>query len=388
MVAKSTWEPAIRREHALAGQAERHGVRVDFVEAPADLRTLRRAGWAAGLRAVPPLRTRSAGTSYARSTLVPGHRHPLAAAVDNRLLHRTLRALCDVPGRNDAVIVVNTPWQWGATAGVRARRVFDAADDWNLLLDGRRPHVRRAYRRIAEEADAVVVANESLSSLFPGRQVRLVPNGTPAGLIAGAAARTPGSRRMAYVGTLTERFDAHLVGRVLALLPGWSLDLYGEARYAGHGDRPAPELVGLLETYGARVSWHGVRQRSELGAALDRADVALVPHRARYCRGQSSMKFLDYAARGCPVVSTRWAAGLDRQAPPGVRFADTAQAFADAVRAAGDVDAATAGRAISWARTQTWEQRWPRWEAAVFGEPTNSTIRQQRSDACDRTSFS
>lgn len=370
MVAKSPWDPAIRREHALATQAGAHGVGVHFIEAPSDVRRLRRPGrrsWAAGLRSTRPGPGVPGVITHRRSTLVPGHRGPLAATVDNALLRRSVRALCGGPAPADVAVVVNVPWQWDATASSGARRVFDAADDWNLLLAGRRPHVRTLYARIAAEADAVVVANEHLAALFPGRAVHVVPNGTPSDLVAGSAARRGGTRRMVYVGTLSERFDADLVTRLLTLLPDWSLDLYGECRYAGSGTLPAPELRALLDRFGDRVAWHGVLRRAEMGEVLNHAGVALVPHRPQYCRGQSSMKFLDYAARGCPVVSTRWETQLERQAPPGVWFADTAADFADAVRAADDIDAPTSNRAIDWARAQTWERRWPQWAAAVFG---------------------
>lgn len=377
MVAKSPWHPAIRREHALAAQAKRNGVHVDFIEAPSDIRRLRdsdRRAWLTGLRAAPLQRTQSPVKAYARSTFVPGHRSRLAAAVDNKLLGRTVRELCRPSDSADSAVVVNVPWQWDATAGIGVRRIFDAADDWNLLLDGKRPHLRDLYRRITDEADAVIVANENLSELFPGREVHFVPNGTPSDLVSQEVTRAPGTRRMIYVGTFSERFDVDLVSNVLTLMPDWTLDLFGEARYAGHAGQPAPEFSQLLDSFGRRVSWHGVLQRSELANVLNGAGVALVPHRAPFCRGQSSMKFLDYAARGCPVVSTRWEAEIDRQAPPGVWFADTAEEFARAVQAADNIDAATAARAIGWARAQTWDQRWPSWASAVFGTPISSSI--------------
>ncbi|WP_161952693.1 glycosyltransferase [Actinoplanes sp. TFC3] len=371
MLAKSPWNPAIRREHALAQQARAHGLLVDYIEAPADIRQLggNSRSWLTNLWKAPNQR----GILHPRSTLVPGHRSPLAASVDNQLLGRTVRALCADADPRDVAVVVNVPWQWEATAGVPCRRVFDAADDWNRLLNGRRPHVGRLYQQIADEADAVIVANEHLAELFPGRQVDFVPNGTQADLVDGAAAHKPGMRRMVYVGTFSERFDVDLVSNVLTLLPDWTLDLFGECRYAGYGDQPAPEFAQLLENFGPRVSWNGVLQRSDLGALLNNASVALVPHRAQFCHGQSSMKFLDYAARGCPVVSTRWEADLDRQAPPGVWFADAASAFAEAVCEADDIDAVTTESAIAWARAQTWDQRWPLWAGAVFGAPATST---------------
>jgi glycosyltransferase involved in cell wall biosynthesis len=370
MVAKSPWHPAIRREHALASEARRNGLHVDFIEAPNDIRQLRggdRRAWLAGLRTLPPQRSQAPAGAFTRSTLVPGHRGRLAAAVDNRLLRRTVLQLCRAAEPRDVAVVVNVPWQWDATAGAGGRRVFDAADDWNLLLGGKRPHVRRMYHRIGAEADRVIVANENLAALFGGRAVDLVPNGTQSGLVADAVRRNTGARRIVYVGTFSERFDADLMSAVLRLLPDWKLDLYGEFRYAGLGSSPAPEFNGLLAEFGTRVTWHGVLQRAGLGPVLAGAGIAVVPHRARYCRGQSSMKFLDYAAGGCPVVSTRWETGIERQAPPGVWFADTPAEFAAAVRVAGDMDGGTARQAIGWAREQTWERRWPAWSGAVFG---------------------
>ncbi|MEV4636421.1 glycosyltransferase [Actinoplanes sp. NPDC049548] len=370
MVAKSPWHPAIRREHALAAQATANGLHLDFIEAPTDIRRLgssERMTWLRSFRPVPVQRSGSAFTTHSRSTLVPGHRNAAAAAVDNLLLRRTVNALCAAGDPSDTAVVVNVPWQWAATKDVVARRVFDAADDWNALLDGKRPHVRRMYQQIATEADTIIVANESLAALFPGREVVFVPNGAQSDLV-GASTRPVGtSRRMVYVGTFSERFDADLVRDVMTRLPDWTLDLYGQFRYAGYGEEPAPEFAQLLEQFGPRIRWHGVVQRPEIAAVLDNAAVALVPHRPRYCRGQSSMKFLDYAARGRPVVSTTWETGLDRQSPPGVWFADEPASFARAVLAAADVDPATSASALAWARDQTWEQRWPKWAGAVFG---------------------
>lgn len=366
MVAKSAWLPAIRREHALAAQAQANGIRVDFIEAPADIRQLRRPHWLAGLRTAPPAPAPAGLTAHRRSTIVPGHRGRLAAIVDNRLLRRSVRSLCRAPAA-DVAVVVNLPWQWNATTGVRGRRVFDAADDWNLLLAGRRPHVRDSYARIAAEADAIVVADEHLAALFGGRDVHVIPNGTPADLVAAPTGLPRDDRRMVYAGTFSERFDTDLVAAVLTRLPTQTLDLYGECRYAGHGTDPSPEFQAFLDRFPGRVSWHGVLPRADLGAVLNTTGIALVPHRARFCRGQSSMKFLDYAAHGCPVVSTRWATGVDRQAPPGVWFADTPEDFAAAVGRAGRAGSLTSTEAYAWARAQTWERRWPHWSTAVFG---------------------
>lgn len=371
LAAKSPWVPSIRREHAVCSNASRHGIDVEFYESPADVRTAAAGGvlhWLRGLRCPTADRGAAGVRTFRRSVPVPGHRHQLAAAVDNALLHRTLKRRVD--SADTPVVVVNLPWQWPATQGLRVRRVFDAADDWTALLGGTRPHVAAAYARISREADCVIVANPSLSVLFPGRGLHVVENGMPSDLVATGELVRPHRQRMVYVGTLSPRFDAELVSGALDRLSGWTLDLYGECRYPGRGDRPSAELTRLLDRPDGRVRWHGVVERGSLAGVLDAADVALVPNVAAHSRGQSSMKFGDYAARGRPIVSTRWQPDLAACAPPGTWFASTVDEFAAAVTTAGLADTATLAANVAWARLRTWDHQWPKWASAAFGSPT------------------
>ena len=173
MLSKSPWLPSIRRNTPSPRRHRRtacgwtsSSLRLTFVK----LSRPGRAGWFRGLWAPGPGRDTTDVTAHPRSTIVPGHRSSLAATVDNRLLRRSVRALCRASNPAEVVLVVNAPWQWDASANVGVRRVFDAADDWNRLLSGRRPHIRRLYARIGAEADAIIVANEHLSQLFGGRR--------------------------------------------------------------------------------------------------------------------------------------------------------------------------------------------------------------------------
>lgn len=369
LVAKSRWSPSIRREHAVSTMAGRQGINVDFIESPADIRAANPANmkrWLNGFATplsqcdVDGLRT------YRRSVPVPGHRNQLAAAIDNSLLKRALKKKIGDTERSESVVVVNLPWQWAATDGLGVRRVFDAADDWTALLGGGRAHVRAAYSRISVEADSIIVANRNLQGLFPGRAVHVVENGMPADLVASRGGTRPHRRRLIYVGTLSQRFDVELVEQALRRLPGWTLDLYGECRYPGLGDRPSGELARLLGGGDGRVRWHGVIERSLLADVLDASDVALVPNVPEHSRGQSSMKFGDYAARGMPIVSTRWEPDLISSAPPGTWFCSTAEEFAAAVNAANRAGTAEFAANVAWAATRTWDHQWPKWARAAF----------------------
>lgn len=358
--AKSTWHPAIRREHAIATSAAAAGHEVVFVERALDARALAHAegrrAWRCGFSDRHSSAARGVQVA-AQSTLVPGHRSDVAQWIDGRRLAATLRRL---PG---SVVVATQPWQWPAVAAApAARRVFDGADDWAALIPRRRAAIIALHSRIAREADAVIVASQRLAGAFrQARELAIVPNGTGRELLAAPVTPIPTARRLVYAGTLSERFDAPLIAAVLGRLPGWSLELYGQCQYAGRGDAPGPELIALLDGAGGRVSWHGVVARGALAGVLDRGRVLIAPHRGRIAGGQDSIKLYDYAARQRPVVCTPGAFG-GAPLPVGVRPADTAERFAAFV-----AEATRPKGLREWAWSCRWEARWPAWERTALG---------------------
>jgi glycosyltransferase involved in cell wall biosynthesis len=357
----------MRREHALSLVARRQGIPVTFIEAPDDIRALRAGRPARFLASLGG--TREFGLDddlavVARTVPVPGHRGRMAASMDTGLLRRILDRHAD----SDGPIVGNLPWQWPALSGRSGRRIFDCADDWTRLYpQSRTDRFTDLFRRIAAEADEVIVASPDLAHLFAGRDVTTVPNGADAASVAERVQSRPHHRSLVYVGTLSERFDVPLVARLLEDLPQWSLHLYGPCRYAGMDDRPAAELVGLLESRADRVHWHGTIPRSDVATAIDRADVVVVPNRPSMSEGQSSMKLYDGAARGRPVVVSPGVSSGATEPPPGTYIARGSDEWAAAVLAADGESSEVALARVAWARSNTWEQRWTAWAAGVFG---------------------
>jgi hypothetical protein len=365
ILAKSRWSPAIRREHALAELAASAGHAVSFWERPDDVRRAPAgpAEWVRGLWALGPVGRPLPGIEvHRRSTLLPGHRGGLAERAEGLLLERALRAHPPPPG---STVVATTPWQWyGLRRPPGGRLVFDCADDWGALIPRRGDRMAALYRRIGREADAVVVASQGLAGLFDG-PAALVPNGTPASLLQ-PPRPAPAPRRLGYAGTLSERFDAPLVGALLDLLPGWTIDLYGPCHYSGRGGRPAPELEALLRRPDGRARWHGPVEREGLATALDGSAVLVLPHRRRGAITGDAMKLYDYAARGRPIVSTRWTEGLELSGPPHLLLADGAETFAEAVRGGAQEPAGRADERRRWALANTWQARWEPWARAIF----------------------
>lgn len=366
---KSRWQPAIRRDHALARLAANAGHPVVFVEQPLDIRALRtadRTTWLAGLAGRGATTHAAPGLSVlARTTIVPGHRNRTAQIVDAALLARSLRH--SWPGAG-ATVIATTPWQWPALASLgRVRRVFDCADDWSRVMPSRRTSLLGLYERIGAEADAIVVDADALTPLFPTRTVSVVRNAVGRDLLVDPISRPQHQSALAYAGTLSERFDVPLVSAVLQRLPGWRLELYGQCRYPREGEGPGAELKALLDGFSDRVVWHGVVVGRELGLRLDAADVLVLPHRRQGAITGDAMKFYDYAARGRPVVSTRWTDGLADLGPPHLYLADTADEFAGAVNQAVIEPVENARERRSWAEQNTWDVRWAAWAEAVFG---------------------
>jgi Glycosyl transferases group 1 len=364
---KSTWSPSIRREHAVARSAAQDGHPVVFIERPLDVRAIgsRRAlgAWLGGFRPQgTPVATRI--EVMRQSTVVPGHRSALAQSLDAVRLGRALRA---AGGTGRRVVVATQPWQWPAVATApAARRVFDCADDWRLLIPGRAEQIDALYRRIATEADALVLTSSELAAAFAGGEVTVVGNGAGDELMSAPSAPVPDQRRMLYAGTLSERFDSPFLMAVLERLPDWSLELYGECQYAGHGREPGPDLAALLGRFAQRARWYGPVERDQLAGVLDRARVLIAPQRAALSRGQDSMKLYDYAARDRPIVCTPGALGSRSHIEgAGVLEAATPPEFAAAVSGAFHERPGRARR--QWLDRNSWAARWLEWSRAAFG---------------------
>ena len=364
---KSAWSPSIRREHAVAQSAAADGYRVTFVEQALDARALLSAGsrgtWWRQLRS-RPFEAAAGIRVVGQSTVLPGHRSPLAQRLDAIRLGASLRRTPEIEA---SVVIATVPWQWPAVAATpAASRVFDCADDWRSLLPHRSDALDGLYARIGREADAVVVASPDLVSAFPEREVAVVPNGASSMLIDAPPSPVPPERLMVYAGTLSERFDVPFLLAALEDLPDWSVELYGQCRYRGHGAGPSPELRAALQTQ--RVRWHGPVERSGLAPVLDRARVLIAPHRGALTRGQDSMKLYDYATRGRPIACTTGALGdRDHVAGAGVLEAATPAEFARIVRDHSEPEPGVVAAQRAWVAQNSWDVRWPAWARAVIG---------------------
>ncbi|MCZ2825551.1 MULTISPECIES: hypothetical protein [unclassified Modestobacter] len=364
-VAKDPWHPAIRREHMIATELARRGAPIRFVQAPADWRRVRSdpGNWWRHLPAGRFAEVAPGITVSERSTVLPGLRGPVAERVDAALLGGFLRRSSWSP----ALTVFMLPWEWRAARSVGGRVVFDCTDDWARLLPQARG-LPEQLRRIADEADEVIVVNQVLADLFPGRTPVVVPNGTDAALLEAPRSVERRARHAVYVGSVAERFDVDLVRAVLTLLPEWTLTVHGQLVFPLRASAAAERFLALEQETGGRFRYAGPIARAELPAVLDAAAVALLPDVADRALGQSSMKTYDYCARGVPVVASAGHLEHSSDAPPHSYVADGAAEMAAAMVAAADEPVSWAADRVQWAAERTWDRRTDAWLDAALGD--------------------
>lgn len=359
-LSKSKWHPAIRREHALAKEAISEGFSVRFIEAPSDVRSIRRAPneWRVRIGGVTINYEKISVTE--RSTIAPGHKNQLFKTVDNTLLSRRV-----LPSLLHDPIVTYLPWQWSASKKGQ-RRVFDCTDPWPRLYPHRESVIRRQLERVADEADEIVVVAHELSEFFPNRLVHVVPNGVDRQLLTESPMNLAGNSVMLYLGTLSERINFQLICDVLTALPSWSLDLVGPCAFRGLGDQPNQELRDLLNRFNDRVTLYGPVTRIEAQRFIDNSDVLIAPTFKQFAVGQSSMKTFDAAARGRHVLSTTGLSTGVEKAPP-LLVADGVDEWVHALRSRA-FESLTVEEIRLWAEEQTWDQRFRDWISLVVAK--------------------
>lgn len=193
-------------------------------------------------------------------------------------------------------------------------------DDYAFYWSARRRAIRRLERRLVGEADLSVFCARSraidLARQVPEASPRIVhlPHGAPADAITAAPldhpapapadlARLPGPR-LGFVGSLEDRVDWNLIGRLADEMPDASVVLIGrepkrDPRATWHRDY----LRAVERPNVHRLGW---KSQAEIGAYSAAFDVCLIPYLTDhpFNRASCPTKVMDYMATTRPVVST------------------------------------------------------------------------------------
>jgi glycosyltransferase involved in cell wall biosynthesis len=218
------------------------------------------------------------------------------------------------------------------------------------------PSMQGSMVRAARDVDAVLYSAESLRSIVlalePRRAIHL-PNGVDFKSLSRASAGIPAdvaeiAQPIAmYVGAMEAWFDFDLIEVAARRLPNVSFVLIGPAKHARARLPSLPNLHVL-----------GTRPWEQLPEYLSAARVGMIPFdRASHpdlVDRIHPLKLYEYAARGVPIVATRWLELESLGAP--IRLTEGADEF---VAAIADAVTSTPDRAalIRFAESADWSAR-------------------------------
>ena len=290
--------------------------------------------------------------------VLPLPHSPWAAALNRRLLRRTVGRLCRRLGMERFQV-----WTFLPTAGDHARTlggrplVYYCVDDWAHSPDYDGARVAAAEARLCQAADVVFATSQALVAEKRrwNRRTHHAPHGVdhahfvraldPALPVAPEVARL-GRPVLAVVGLLDWRIDTGLLAALADRRPDWSLALVGPALtdLGALAARPNVHLLGRIPYV-------------RLPAVLKGCAVGLVPFVIdEYTRHIDPVKLREYLSAGLPVVTTALpeVAAIDPSCRI-VRGVDELVAAVDAALRDSSPEARM-HRSMAMAR-QTWEAR-------------------------------
>jgi glycosyltransferase involved in cell wall biosynthesis len=197
--------------------------------------------------------------------------------------------------------------------------VYFNIDDYSQYWPRCADRVHVLERQAVRESDLTVcVSNRRCAELRAAvpeaaERIRHLPHGAPSASLAGSPQRRPAAPPadiaflprplLGYVGTLEDRVDWELLGRLSEAFPQASVVLAGRTGAARRGPWQAERRRCLARPNVHAIGW---RPQDQIAAYHRAFDVCLVPYRADHpfnlvC---CPTKIMDYMASGRPVVST------------------------------------------------------------------------------------
>ena len=335
--AGTSWDGIWFPEKHIADRLTAYGP-VLWVDPPVSPLSPRRNPDVAASLEEPRLRLVRPGLARLTPVVLPGMRRPGMQLVTELLARRALHAAVASLGCTVRAVVVACPDVLFGECREQLRVVY-ATDDFvagAALMGVGVAHVRRNERRLAEQADLVVGASQSLVDHWSalGRSAVLVANGCDDSLFATTDEATlPGDvdlpRPIAgFIGHLSDRIDVALLEAVAAT--GRSLLLVGPRQ-------PTFELARVERLLALpNVRWVGPKPFEALPSYMRVIDVGLTPYAGSdFNKASFPLKTLEYLAGGRDVVATdlpavRWlgsplitvASGAEQYAAAVVRALD------------------------------------------------------------------
>lgn len=176
--------------------------------------------------------------------------------------------------------------------------VYYCGDDFAHLSGVDHEVVQYKERQLAQRADLIICASDTLADKFPHHKTKVLPHGVDLPLFQTPQPRPtdlPDSPLIAgFYGALDQWFDQALLREVALACPEWQFVLIG------------PQKVTITDLLALpNVHWLGVKPHAALAAYVQHWQVSLLPFLLTpQIHACNPLKLREYLAVGTPILST------------------------------------------------------------------------------------
>lgn len=273
----------------------------------------------------------------------------LAAALNGWLLPRQVLENMRHAGIERPVLWTSMPSALPLVGAIGERAVvYYCGDDFGALAGVDHEPVLEMEHRLANRADLIIAASESLFAKFPSAKTLLLPHGADIDLFSSPVPRAADLPRRGktagFYGSISEWIDVDLVAKAAQQLHDWTFVFVG----------PVQTDIGALEAL-PNVITTGPRPHAALPGYVQHWDVSLVPFRdTPQIKACNPLKLREYLAAGTPIASVDFPAASHYRSL--LSIVDHRLGLADAILSA-DRDRGRNQQRKDAVRSESWDAR-------------------------------
>ena len=293
------------------------------------------------------------GTNITQVNLltIPAPSSAMARKVARELMLRQLMPVLEKAELNQPILWSSLPTAADLCGYLNEHAVvYYCGDDFSALAGVDHVTVSKHEEKMADKANLILTASDTLTEKFPSHKTRLLTHGVDQKLFSTPAAIAPELAKLkqanqrpvaGFYGSISEWLDYPLLEEVTEALPEWDFVFIGPLATSNN---PLPQRDN--------VHYLGPKAHNELPGFSQHWDVSMLPFRQnQQIAACSPLKLAEYVVAGRPIVTTPFPALGGYQTY--VHCADNAGTFIQSLMTARN-DSAIPAHAL---QHQSWDEK-------------------------------